>query len=127
LFTDISKNINKLRYSTLIVKNDETLDDLLNRSQEIFAKPSPFDLSLGKTHVELAQAFSRAPLRRKSHLNPNIVYIYKDNELVEGSPVFKFSDAHRALGLNPSSNTCNRYLNTGKLYKNQYLFSSTPL
>lgn len=86
MFTDISKNINKLRYSTLIVKNDETLDDLLNRSQEIFAKPPPFDLSLGKTHVELAQAFSRAPLRRS--LNPNIVYIYKDNELVEGSPFF---------------------------------------
>lgn len=53
LFTDISKNINKLRYSTATVKNHKTLDDLLKRSQVIFAKPSPFNLSLGKTHLNL--------------------------------------------------------------------------
>jgi len=71
----------------------------------------------------LAQAFSRT---RRS-LNPTIVYLYKDNRLVEGSPFSKYSDVHKTLGLNPSSNTCNRYLDTGKLYKNRYLFSSTPL
>lgn len=123
LFTDISKNINKLRYSTSIVKNDETIEQLFKRSEEILSKSSPFDLSLGKTHVELAQAFSRT---RRS-LNPTIVYLYKDNKLVEGSPFSKYSDVHKTLGLNPSSNTCNRYLDTGKLYKNRYLFSSTPL
>jgi hypothetical protein len=129
LFVEISKNINKLRYSTLKTSdglnpnNSKILDDLLSRSQEIFAKPSPFDLNLGKTHVELSQEFSRA----KRKLNQNIVYIYKDNKLVEGSPFLKLSDAHRALGLSPSSKTCHRYLDTGKLYKNKYLFSSTPI
>jgi len=123
LFIDISNNINKLRYTTnsFLKPNEETLNELFQRSLQIFAKPSPFDLSLGKTHIELTQAFSRA--QRK--LNPNIVYIYKNGELIKGSPFLKYSDAHKALGLNPSSNTCNRYLNTGKLYKNQYLFSST--
>jgi len=125
LFTDISNNINKLRYSTITNSNssvpkEETLNELFQRSLQIFAKPSPFDLSSGKTHVELTQAFSRA----QRSLNPNIVYIYKNGELIKGSPFYKYSDAHKALGLNPSSNTCNRYLNTGKLYKNQYLFSA---
>jgi hypothetical protein len=123
LFTDISKNINKLRYSTSAENNNITLDDLLKRSQIILAKPAPFDISLGKTHTELAQAFSRAQRSIKS----NIVYIYKGNNLINGSPFLKFSDAHKALGLNPSSNTCNRYLDTGKLYKKEYIFSSTPL
>ena len=68
--------------------------------------------------------------RTRRSLNPTIVYLYKDNKLVEESPFSKYSDVHKTLGLNPSSNTCNRYLDTGKLYKNLtegILFSSTPL
>lgn len=29
-------------------------------------------------------------------------------------------------GLKPSSNTCNRYIDTNRLYKNKYLFFSKP-
>jgi len=53
------------------------------------------------------------------------VYIYKDGKLVDGSPFPSYSLAHKALGLNSkSSNTCNRYIDTGKLYKKQYFISS---
>lgn len=41
--------------------------------------------------------------------------------MVEGSPFVSYSSAHKALGLNLSSNTCNRYIDTGRLYKNTYI------
>lgn len=47
--------------------------------------------------------------------------------MIEGSPFVSYSSAPKALGLNPSSNTCNRYIDTGRLYKNMYIFSSNPL
>jgi hypothetical protein len=52
------------------------------------------------------------------------VYIYKDGKLVDGSPFASYSLAHKALGLNSSSNTCNRYIDTGKLYKKHSLITS---
>jgi hypothetical protein len=51
----------------------------------------------------------------------------KSKKLLEGSPFINYSSAHKALGLNSSSNTCNRYVDTGKLYKNEYLITSKPL
>ena len=47
--------------------------------------------------------------------------------MVKGSPFPSFSAAHKALGLKPSSNTCNRYIDTGRLYKNKYIFTSKPI
>ena len=47
--------------------------------------------------------------------------------MIEGSPFVSYSSAHKALGLNPSSNTCNRYIDTGRLYKNNFIFSSKPI
>ena len=38
-----------------------------------------------------------------------------------------YSMAHKALGLKASSNTCNRYIDTGRLYKNNFIFSSKPI
>ena len=55
---------------------------------------------------------------------PNTVYIYADGNLVKGSPFASYSSAHQSLGLKPSSNTCNRYIDTNRLYKNKYLFFS---
>lgn len=43
------------------------------------------------------------------------------------SPFISFSAAHKALGFNPSSNTCNRYIDTNKLYKNKYIFTTKPI
>ena len=99
------------------------MDDIIKRSLKIFATSPPFDLSLGKSHVEYAQAFSLAQRR----LTPNIVYVYRNKELIEGSPFSTYSAAHKALGLNSSSKTCIRYIDTGKLYKKEYLFRSQPL
>jgi hypothetical protein len=122
LFLDISNIINKKRYTTskFLINLDKTIDNIIDRSEIIFSKNPPFDINSGKTHTELAQDFRR----EKRKLSPNIVYVYKNNKLIEGSPFLKYSEANKALGLNPSSNTCNRYIDTGKLYKKQYLFSS---
>jgi hypothetical protein len=47
LFTDISKNINKLRYSTSIVKNDETIEQLFKSTLRVLKKfyLNPHDLT----------------------------------------------------------------------------------
>lgn len=47
--------------------------------------------------------------------------------MVEGSPFASYSAAHKSLGLKPSSNTCNRYIDTDRLYKNKYIFRSKPI
>ena len=46
---------------------------------------------------------------------------------MEGSPFASYSLAHKALGLKSSSNTCNRYMDTGRLYKDKYIFRSKPI
>ena len=46
--------------------------------------------------------------------------------MVKGYPFVSFSLAHKASGLKSSSNTCNLYINTGRLYKSKYIFSSGP-
>ena len=59
--------------------------------------------------------------------NPKTVYISTNEGLIEGSPFTSYNAAHKALGLNPSNNTCNRYVDTNRLYKNKYIFSSNPI
>lgn len=46
---------------------------------------------------------------------------------MEGSPFASYSLAHKALGLKLSSNNCNRYIDTGRLYKGKYIFTSKPI
>ena len=58
---------------------------------------------------------------------PRIVYIYTKKGLMDGSPFASFSLAHKALGLKSSSNTCNRYIDTNRLYKGEFIFSSNPI
>ena len=58
---------------------------------------------------------------------PRIVYLYTNEGLMEGSPFASYSLAHKALGLKSSSNTCNRYIDTGRLYKGKYIFTSKPI
>lgn len=55
------------------------------------------------------------------------MYIYTKDGLMEGSPFASFSLAHKALGLKSSSNTCNRYIDTNRLYKGKFIFSSKPI
>jgi hypothetical protein len=123
LFLDISDIINK-RYSTNCLENiDNKIADIFERSVSIFEKDPPFDVKTNIPHVDNVREFS---IKNRSK-NPKTVYIYTNNGMIEGSPFVSFSAAHKALGLNPSSNTCNRYIDTNRLYKNKYIFSSNPI
>ena len=83
----------------------------------------PFNVKLFIPHVDNALKFRIANKSDK----PKTVYIYTNEGLIEGSPFGSFSLAHKALGLKSSSNTCNRYIDTNRLYKGKYIFSSKPI
>ena len=122
LFINISDIINK-RYSTSTRDADEIVREIFERSQAIFAKDPPFDVKANIPHAENVRKLSIA----NRSVNPIIVYIYENNNMIKGSPFACYSAAHKSLGLNPSSNTCNRYIDTDRLYKNKYIFSSKPI
>lgn len=123
LFLDISDILNK-RYSTNTTKNiSEIMDNIFKRSQIIFEKDPPFDVKSNIPHSDNVRKFS---IQNRSD-NPKVVYIYTNQGMIKGSPFVSYSSAHKALGLNPSSNTCNRYIDTGRLYKNNFIFSSKPI
>ena len=123
LFLDISDIINK-RYSTRSTRNtNEIITDIFERFKIILEKDPPFDVQANIPHVDNARKFRMA---NRSE-NPKTVYIYTSEGMVKGSPFASFSSAHKALGLKSSSNTCNRYIDTGRLYKNKYIFSSKPI
>lgn len=124
LFLDISEIINK-RYSTTIpIDNvDEIINNISKKFEDIIKKDPPFDIKLDLPHTENVRKFSIANRSK----NPKIVYIYTNEGMIEGSPFISFSVAHKALGLKPSSNTCNRYIDTNILYKNKYIFTSKPI
>lgn len=125
LFLDISDILNK-RYSTSKKNSgkdiNKTIENINERFLNISKLEPPFNLKLYNSHVDNVRKFRIA---NKSN-NPKNVYIYTNEGLVEGSPFSSFSLAHKALGLNPSSNTCNRYIDTNRLYKSKYIFSSNP-
>lgn len=109
LFLDISDILNK-RYSTNTTKNiSEIMDNIFKRSQTIFEKDPPFDVKSNIPHSDNVRKFS---IQNRSD-NPKVVYIYTNKGMIKGSPFVSYSSAHKALGLNPSSNTCNRYIDTG--------------
>ena len=123
LFLDISDILNK-RYSTNTTKNiSEIMDNIFKRSQIIFEKDPPFGVKSNIPHSDNVRKFS---IQNRSD-NPKVVYIYTNKGMIKGSPYVSYSSAHKALGLNPSSNTCNRYIDTGRLYKNKYIFTSKPI
>ena len=123
LFLDISDILNK-RYSDKNSLDVETIiNDITNRFELIMKKEPLFDVNLYVPHIENVRKFSKI---NKSE-NPKVVYIYTENGLIEGSPFSSFSLAHKALGLKSSSNTCNRYIDTNRWYKNKYIFSSKPI
>lgn len=121
LFLDISNIINK-RYSTTFTGNiDEILRDIFEKSKTILAKDPIFD-----TKIPHADNSRRWGITYRSK-NPIKVYIYEDGNMIKGSPFTSYSAAHKSIGLDPSSNTCNRYLDTDATFKNKYIFSSIPL
>lgn len=123
LFLDISDILNK-RYSTGSIENlDIKIEDIFNRYQAILLIDSPFNIEDNIPHVNNVRKFR---IENKSYL-PKTIYIYENSKLIKGSPFNSYSDAHKALGLKSTSNTCNRYLDTNRSYKSKYIFSSYPL
>lgn len=124
LFLDISEILNK-RYSTNSSVSDinNVIKNITEKFNDIMQKDSPFDVKLNQRHTENVRKYSIANKSDSS----KVVYIYDGNKMVHGSPFASFSMAHKALGLNPSSNTCNRYIDTNRLYKSKYIFTSKPI
>ena len=123
LFLDISDILNKRYNTNTTINTSEIIDNIFKRSQTIFEKDSPFDVKSNIPHSDNVRKFS---IQNRSD-NPKVVYIYTNKGMIKGSPFVSYSSAHKALGLNPSSNTCNRYIDTGRLYKNNFIFSSKPI
>ena len=122
LFLDISDTINK-RYTTSNQNTDGIISEILERSEAIFATDSPFDVKAMIPHIDNVRKLSRA----NKSLKPVVVYIYENKHMVEGSPFASYGAAHKSLGLKTTSNTCNRYMDTNRLYKNKYMFTSKPI
>ena len=124
LFLAISDVLNK-RYSTSNTPVDinKAIENIYKRFDNISKIEPPFNVKLFIPHVDNARKFRVANKSDK----PRIVYIYTNEGLIEGSPFASFSLAHKALGLKSSSNTCNRYIDTNRLYKGKYIFSSKPI
>lgn len=126
LFLDISDVLNK-RYSTGSIKDlDSILAEIFARYETILLIDSPFNVKDNISHVDNVRKF-----RAKNRSNaPKTIYIYvaaPEDKLIKGSPFNSYSDAHKALGLKSTSNTCNRYLDTNRVYKKKYIFTSKPL
>lgn len=127
LFTDISNIINKCRYSTTtnIENTNVIVDDIFKRSLEIFATNPPFDVSSGMSHMELAKKFTISKGGRSGFA----VHIY-DLELgkeLTGSPFSSYGAGHVAIGLSAGSRAIGRNIDTGKVFKGRYIFSSVPI
>lgn len=126
----ISSATNKYRYTT----NNSSKVELPNCEliSKLLAQTPPFDISSG-SHTELVKKFTLAKGGRKGFL----VYIYESgvtsngspNKLKElkGSPFSTYGEGHVVLGLNRGSRVAGRYIDTGKKYKDKYIFSSIPL
>jgi hypothetical protein len=123
LFLDVSNILNK-RYSTGSLKDiDSIIADIFNRYQAILLIKPPFNVEDYIPHVDNVRKFR---LENKFYL-PKTIYIYENGKLIKGAPFDSFSSAHKALGLKSSSNTCNRYLDTNRLYKSKFTFTSKPV
>jgi len=123
LFLDISDILNK-RYSTGSIENlDEKIEDIFNRFKAILTIDPPFIVKDNIPHVDNVRRFRS---ENKSD-SPKTIYIYDNDRLIKGSPFNSYSDAHKALGLKSTSNTCNRYLDTNRIYKSKYILTSKPL
>lgn len=89
--------------------------------ENLFLINPPFDIHSGKSHFILAKDYSLAKGSRKGFK----VYIYKEGVEIQGSPFNSFRLGGKAIGLNSVSSIRN-YLDTGKIFKGEYTFYSSP-
>lgn len=123
---EISSATNKYRYSTA---NNLSKIEIPNykRISKLLAQTPPFDISSERSHFELVREFTIGKGGRKGFT----VYIYDcesaENKELKGSPFSTYGDGHEAIGLKRGSRVIGRYIDTGKKYKNKYIFSSISL
>jgi hypothetical protein len=112
----ISQFINCSRYSTAltVAKEPEVNFDR-------FKETLPIVPSEKWTHTTLAQAFAKL----KKAEGKREIWVSKNGIILEGSPFKSNNKAQLAIGLKSTSSTVKRYLDTGKLYKGEYLFWSS--
>jgi len=115
----ISKGSNKYRYSNY--KLEKTVLPTKNEINNLFSLPIIYSGNKGLTYKEQIIEYALKNKRRKGYP----VYVYKDGKEIEMSHFSSYSLAIRTLNIN--SNIISRYIDTGKLYKNKYIFSSTKL
>lgn len=120
----ISSSTNKYRYTTRDTKTELPGDEVILK---LLDQTPPFDISGGRSHSDLVREFTISKGGRSGFT----VYIYECKSdklyLVNGSPFSTYGAGHEAIGLKRGSRVIGRYIDTGKRYKNIYIFSSVPL
>ena len=116
-------SINTKRYSTnnngpVTSPSDKEINDVL--SQE-----PPIDINGGKSHHILSRDYTITKGGRQGFIVHVCVRMIPDS--ISGSPFSSYGKAHLALGLKANNRIVARYKDTGKLYKGQYLFTSSPV
>lgn len=121
----ISSGTNKYRYSTNDLNKTE-LPSVYSIS-ELFAQTPPFNVNSGSSHFDLVREFTISRGGRKGF----IVYVYtresEEYKELKGSPFSTYGAGHVAIGQKAGSRVIGRYIDTGKAYKDKYIFSSVPL
>jgi hypothetical protein len=125
----IASSTNKFRYTTndpaskLDLPSEESISKLFDH------KPL-FELNSELSYFDQVRKLTIEKGGRKGFT----VYIYESlsnhpTQLkeVKGSPFTTYGDGHEALGLRRGSRTIGRYIDTGKKYKEKFIFTSLPL
>jgi hypothetical protein len=120
----ISTGTNKYRYSNKNLNNDTAILPSVDSISKLLGQTPPFDISSGRSHLELVKEFTVAKGGRKGFT----VYVYecgsKGYKELKGSPFSTYGDAHEVIGLRRGSRVIGRYIDTEKMYKNKYIFTS---
>lgn len=130
LFLKISDVLNKRHSTNSVVVTESIIEEINIKYREILLIKPPFNIEECIPHVANVRNFKLGNNLTNSIHSARLIktiFIYEEGKLIDGSPFVSFSSAHKALGLKSSSNTCNRYLDTGRLYKSKYIFTSKPI
>jgi hypothetical protein len=90
--------------------------------ETLFELAPPFNIHTGKSHFILAKEYALSKGSRKGFK----LHIYKNGKEIIGSPFDSFRLGSKAIGLISVASIRN-YIDTGKIYKNEYTFYSNPI
>jgi len=117
LLLKLSNNMNSKRYFS----NVSDLIDI-KEIESLFDISPPFNIHTGKSHFILAKELALSKGSRKGFK----LHIYKNGKEITGSPFDSFRLGGKAIELKSVSSIRN-YIDTGKIYKNEYTFYSKPI